>query len=257
MRHAIITAGSKGLGRKVTETFLNKGYAVTVSYRSDIRAVQALKEQYHDKLGQIHIVQGDVTKKEDLARIVSEGVNRFGRIDVLVNNAGPYVFERKKLMDYKPEEWHEMVDGNLTSMFYLFQHVVPHMREQKYGRIITYGFQGAGDAPGWLYRSAYAASKVGLVSLMKSVALEEAENGITVNMVCPGVITEENKEASIQEAKGKTDNITPVGRPGTGGDIARTIAFLCEEDSDMITGSVIEVTGGVDVLHKYRGKAEE
>ncbi|SDH74005.1 SDR family oxidoreductase [Alteribacillus bidgolensis] len=252
MRHALVTAGTKGLGKKVSERFLHKGYSITVSYRNDLAAMKKMKEEWLDAEDRIQFVQADVTKPEDIKKLTAKAHSTFGRIDILVNNAGPYIFERKKLMDYTANEWNEMVNGNLSSMFYLFQEVIPLMRAQQFGRIVTYGFQGAQEAPAWIYRSAYAAAKTGLVSLTKTVSIEEAEHGITVNMVCPGVITEDYKESSIQAAKTVRDKNTPVGRPAAGEDIARTITFLCEEDSDMITGSVIEVTGGVDVLHKRR-----
>ncbi|MBU8905176.1 SDR family oxidoreductase [Desertibacillus haloalkaliphilus] len=252
MRHALITAGSKGLGKKVTEKLLTEGYSITINYRSDIDAVERLKKEWEHELGRIQFVQGDVTKKEDLKALVEQAYERFGRIDVLVNNAGPYIFERKKLIDYTEEEWYEMIEGNLSAVFHLLKQVIPIMRKQQYGRIITYGFQGADHAPAWIYRSAYGAAKVGLVSLMKTVSIEEAEHGITVNMVSPGNIIGDMKEASIAEARRVDDNETPIGRPGTGEDIARSVAFLCAEDADMLTGTVMEVTGGVDVLHRHR-----
>ncbi|WP_240374981.1 SDR family oxidoreductase [Bacillus piscicola] len=252
MRHAIVTAGTKGLGRKAAEMLLEQGYTVTLSYRNDVESANRMKADWPDAQERIQLVQADVTKQADLKSIVSAAMLSFGRIDVLVNNAGPYIFTRKKLVDYSVEEWHEMIDGNLTAMFYLLQEVIPVMREQTYGRIVTYGFQGAQTAPAWIYRSAYAAAKTGLVSLTKTVSVEEAEHGITVNMVCPGVVTDEFKEANLSRARKQKDPETPIGRPATGEDIARTIAFLCDEDSDMITGSVIEVTGGIDVLHKRR-----
>ncbi|MFZ4450659.1 SDR family oxidoreductase [Salibacterium aidingense] len=252
MRHALITAGTKGLGKKAAEQFLQRGYSVTVSYFKDEKAAETLKQKWGAYTDRLQVVQADVTKRGDIKHLAASAVHKFGRLDVLVNNAGPYVFERKKLMDYTEEEWQQMIEGNLSSVFYLFQEVIPVMRKQQYGRIVTYGFQGAGDAPAWIYRSAYAAAKSGLVSLTKTVSIEEAEYGITVNMVCPGVVTSDYKEASISEAKQVLDPDTPVGRPATGDDIARSIAFLCEEQSDMITGSVLEITGGVDVLHKRR-----
>ncbi|UJW58628.1 SDR family oxidoreductase [Bacillus sp. A116_S68] len=250
MRHALITAGSKGLGKKVAEALLNHGYSLTINYKSDEEAVRQLKHDWRDNLQHIQFVKGDVTKKEDLVKLVKNAYERFGRIDVLILNAGPYVFERKKLVDYTDDEWDEMVSGNLTSAFHLFKCVIPYMRDQQYGRIITYGFQDAQNAPGWLYRSAFAAAKAGLVSLTKTISIEEAEHGITANMVCPGKITGDMKEASILDAV--EDKETPVGRSGTGEDIARTVMFLCAPESDMITGSVLEVTGGINVLHKYR-----
>jgi 3-oxoacyl-[acyl-carrier protein] reductase len=222
VRHALITAGTKGLGKQVTEKLLAKGYSVTVTYHSDITAMETMKETYKDVEERLQFVQADVTKKEDLHKIVEEAMSRFGKIDFLINNAGPYVFERKKLVDYEEDEWNEMIQGNLTAVFHLLKLVVPVMRKQNFGRIINYGFQGADSAPGWIYRSAFAAAKVGLVSLTKTVAYEEAEHN------------------------------TPIGRSGTGEDIARTISFLCEDDSDMITGTIIEVTGAVDVIHRHR-----
>ncbi|WLR53104.1 SDR family oxidoreductase [Bacillus tianshenii] len=252
MRHVFITAGSKGLGRKVTEKMLANGYSVSVNYRSDQQAVESLKEAYHHMSEHLHFVQGDVTSKEDIKRMVGEIKEKFGRIDILIHNAGPYIFERKKLADYEEAEWYDMVEGNLSAVFHLFKETVQLMRQQQFGRIVTYGFQGAEAAPGWVNRSAFAASKVGLVSLTKSISLEEAENGITANMVCPGNIVGKMKEASIEEVRNIHDENTPIGRPGTGEDIARTIKFLCEEDSDMVTGAVIEVTGGVDVINRFR-----
>ncbi|MFC7061530.1 SDR family oxidoreductase [Halobacillus seohaensis] len=252
MRHAIITAGTKGLGRKVTEYFLEAGHSVTVTYLSDRSKVDELLETYSAIKDRIQVLQVDVTKLEDLSMLVTETIKRFNRIDYLINNAGPYIFERKKLMDYSTEEWDTMIRGNLDAVFYLLRLTVPYMRKQHFGRIINYGFQGAGSASGWIYRSAFAAAKVGLVSLTKSIAFEEAEYGITSNMICPGNITGEMKESSIIEGKNKKDLNTPIGRPATGGDIARTIAFLCEDDSDMITGTIYEVTGGLDVIHRHR-----
>jgi 3-oxoacyl-[acyl-carrier protein] reductase len=251
LRHALITAGSKGLGLKVTETLLEKGYTVTVNYRSDLIAVQRLQEKYAHLIDRIQFIQGDVTKKEDLITLVDVAIARFGRIDFLINNAGPYVFERKKLVDYTDHEWYEMIEGNLSSAFHLFKKTIPFMRKQKFGRIITYGFQGADHTPGWLYRSAFSAAKVGLVSLTKTIALEEAEYGITANMVCPGIIVGEMKEATIEQSRLKGDRKTPTGRSGTGEDIARMIAFLCEDNSDMITGTVVEVTGGVEIVNHH------
>lgn|SRR5690625_385961 len=247
MRHAIITAGSKGLGKQVTEHFLKHGSSVTVNYFSDTERVEVLKKEWKEYQDRLHFVQGDVTKKEDIVNIVEQAKERFGRIDYLINNAGPYVFEKKKLINYSDDEWYEMIDGNLTSVFHFVKLVIPLMREQQFGRIINYGFQDAENAPGWMHRSAYSAAKVGLVSLTRSIAKEEAENRITANMVLPGDINGKMKEADIQTAKALKDPETPVGRPGTGEDLARLIGFLCQDDSDMITGSVVSAAGGVHV----------
>ncbi|ADU31481.1 short-chain dehydrogenase/reductase SDR [Evansella cellulosilytica DSM 2522] len=252
MRHALITAGTKGLGKRVTEQLLKDGYSVTVTHRDDNDKLDAVKNEWGRHLERIQFIRGDVTCKEDLIRISEETVKAWGRIDALVMNAGPYIFERKKLIDYSEEEWNKMLDGNLNSAFYLLKQVIPIMRKQKSGRIIAYAFQGADHSPGWLYRSAFAAAKVGLVSLTKTIAIEEAENGITANVICPGKIVGEMKEASITQSRQYGHEETPIGRSGTGEDIGRTISFLCDENSDMITGAVLEVTGGMDVLNRFR-----
>ncbi|MCD7032780.1 SDR family oxidoreductase [Metabacillus sp. GX 13764] len=252
MRHALITAGTKGLGKKTAEHFLELGYSVTVSYRSDAESAQRLLDAYKNSSDQIHIVKADVTLKDDLINMTNEALERFGRIDCLINNAGPYIFERKKLADTADEEWHQMVDGNLSAVYYLLKQVIPVMRKQKFGRIITYGYQEAGQAAGWLNRGAFSAAKAGLAALTRTVAIEEAENGITANMICPGNIAGEMKEASISDARKSRENSTPIGRSGTGEDIARFIGFLCGENSDMVTGTVTDITGAANVIHRFR-----
>lgn len=252
MRHALITAGTKGIGKKVTEKLLKDGYNVTISYRADLETVERLTKEWQLYDDHFQFIQADVTKKIDLHALVDKASSTFGNIHILINNAGPYVFQRKKLVDYSESEWNEMIEGNLNSVFHLLKKIIPMMRKEKFGRIITYGFQGAESSPGWIYRSAFAAAKVGLVSLTKTLAVEEAEHGITANMVCPGNILGEMKEASIAYSRNFVDHDTPIGRSGTGEDISRAIAFLCDKDADMITGTVLEVTGGVDVLSRFR-----
>jgi 3-oxoacyl-[acyl-carrier protein] reductase len=252
MRHAIITAGSKGLGKKVAEQLLQKGCSVTVNYRSDIDRVNELNEEWKSYQDRLLFVQGDMTKKQDIVHLFEEAMKRFGRIDYLINNAGPFIFERKKLTEYTDNEWNEIIDGNLHAVYHLAKLSIPIMRNQKFGRIITYGFQDAESAPGWIFRSAFSAAKVGLVALTKTIAIEEAEHGITANMICPGDIVGDMKEADIEVSRQTIDPRTPIGRSGTGEDIARLITFLCEDDSDLITGSVISITGGLDVINRFR-----
>lgn len=252
MGHALITAGTSGLGRKVTEEFLKAGHYVTTTYHSNYEKAQTVKQELAQYSHLLHIEQVDVTSKKNIENLVDKAVAQHGGIDYLINNAGPFIFERKKLLDYTEEEWHKMIQGNLDAVFYLLKLTVPYMREQRFGRIINYGFQGANSSSGWLYRSAFAAAKSGLVSLTKTIAFEEAEYQITSNMVCPGNIVGEMKEASIEESREAHDDKTPVGRSGTGEDIARTIMYLCDRNSDMITGSVFDITGGLDVINRFR-----
>ncbi|EKN65593.1 3-ketoacyl-(acyl-carrier-protein) reductase [Neobacillus bataviensis LMG 21833] len=244
---ALITGGASGIGRKTAIKLAENGYQLMINYRNSEEEAVYLAKQLNDCFGTKNTtVQGDVANKEDCIRIVNETLLAYSTVDVLVHNAGPYIHERKKLTDYTFEEWDYLIQGNLSAVFHLSKQIIPVMRNQNWGRIITLGYDRVETAPGWIYRSAFAAAKAGLASLTRTIAMEEVEHGITANMVCPGDITNEWKEKDIDESivanSGK--------RQGTGEDIARVIAFLADEKSDFITGSIIPVTGGVDVLGK-------
>ncbi|WP_040208622.1 SDR family oxidoreductase [Neobacillus jeddahensis] len=248
---ALITGGATGIGRKTAIQLAENGYQLVINYRTSEAEAVFLAKHLDDRFGTKNItVQGDVANEEDCIRIVNETLSTYATVDVLVHNAGPYVHARKKLTDYSFEEWNYLIQGNLTAVFYLSKLIIPVMRKQNWGRIITLGYDRAETAPGWIYRSAFAAAKTGLASLTRTIALEEAEHGITANMICPGDITNEWKEKNIEDAIGARDDDLPYGRHGTGEDIARVIAFLTNEKSDFITGSILPVTGGEDVLGK-------
>jgi len=248
-RVAFITGSATGLGRRIAQELAAQGAHVVVNYvNSKEKAIEFgsfLEETYG---AETLLVQGDVSRYEDSQRMVRESFERFGQIDLLVNNAGPFIFKRISVVDYATDDWRYMVDGNLNSVFYLCKLIVPHMRERGFGRIVNIGFERAETAPAWVGYSAYAAAKAGLVSLTKTLAVEEAPRGITVNMVCPGDIVDHWKEADIAAARLVPDSNSPVGRMGTGEDIARVVAFLCDDKSDFVTGAVIPVTGANDVL---------
>lgn len=248
---ALITGGATGIGKKTAFELALKGYQLAINYRESESEAISLAKQLSEKFGTRHIcLKGDMACQEDCRRVVEDVLEAFSTVDVLVHNAGPYIRERKKLTAYTFEEWDYIINGNLSAVFYLSKLIIPVMRERKWGRIITMGFDRAESAPGWIYRSAFAAAKTGLASLTRTMALEEAENGITVNMVCPGDIADEWKEKNINQALASECGCTPIGRPGTGEDIARVISFLADEKSSYITGSIIPVTGGIDVLGK-------
>ncbi|HJV45332.1 MAG TPA: SDR family oxidoreductase [Bacillota bacterium] len=248
---AFVTGAASGLGKRTVIELAKQGINVCLNFlRSEEKAKELARSVEAEYQVQTMILQGDVSIFNDCSRMVSQVVRHFGRIDILINNAGPYIFERKPLVEYDVQEWEYIINGNLNGVFYLCKLIVPIMRQNRWGRIINFGFERAETAPGWIFRSAFATAKVGVVSLTKTLAMEEAENGITINMVCPGDIAGKWKELDIHEARCYTRDDTPIGRSGTGQDIARVISFLCQEDSDFITGSVIPITGGKDVLTK-------
>lgn len=251
IKTALITGGAAGLGKRTAIQLAEKGIQLVINYRRSeedaCKLVQYLNEKYNTKN---IALRADISKAEDCRMLAAEAQKFAETIDILIHNAGPYVHERKRMTDYSEEEWNYIINGNLNAVFYLSRLLIPNMRKQKWGRIITIGFDRVETAPGWIYRSAFAAAKSGLASLTRTIALEEAENGITANMVCPGDITDEWKEKNIADALIIKDEDSPVGRPGTGEDISRVISFLVEDDSSYITGSVIHITGGKDVLGK-------
>lgn len=246
---ALITGGATGLGKKTACHLAEQGYQLAINYRNSNHEAILLAKELEEKFGnKIICIQGDVASQLDCTQIVETAISEFTSIDVIIHNAGPYVRERKKMTEYSFDEWNYIINGNLNAVFYLSKAIIPIMRERQWGRIITMGFERVETTPGWVYRSAFAAAKTGLASLTKTIAIEEAENGITANMVCPGDIISHWKEKGIEEAI--ISESVPVGRQGTGEDISRVISFLVDEKSDFITGSIIPVTGGMDVLGK-------
>lgn len=248
---ALITGGASGIGKKTAELLAENGYQLVINYRKSESEAVFLGKQLGERFGiKTTAIQGDVANKEDCERIVNETLSEYSSVDVLIHNAGPYIHERKKLTEYSFEEWNYLIQGNLTAVFYLSKLIIPVMRKQSWGRIITLGYDRVETSPGWIYRSAFAAAKTGLASLTRTIAMEEAGHGITANMICPGDITNEWKEKDIIEAVMARGENNTIGRQGTGEDIARVIRFLTDNHSDFITGSIIPVTGGMDVLGK-------
>lgn len=255
-RTALITGGARGLGRHLACTLAKSGYRVAVSYRNSRLEAEALVDGLCAEGAEAMAVQADMTDARGLAELVRRVEDRFGGIDALINNAGPFVRARRRLADYRPDDIRYLLDANLWAVMELDRLVIPGMRKRGYGRIIHFGYAGAAESRGWPQRAVYAAAKAGLVSLTKSLAVEEAPFGITVNMVCPGDIKGDNKEKRIRDVDGLTDPESPRIRPGTGEDVSRVIAFLLGEQSDFITGAVIDVTGGMDPIRSWPLKDE-
>jgi 3-oxoacyl-[acyl-carrier protein] reductase len=244
----LITGSAKGLGKMTALTLAQQGYHVIVNYKQSKQEALDLVKQIEQYGVSSIAVQGDIAYSKDIRQIVDQIESKFNKVDILINNAGPFVRERKFFASYTMDEVEYLMRGNLLGVMELDALILPMMREKKWGRVIHFGFGKAGEARGWTHRAVYAAAKVGLVSFTKSLAEEEAQHGITVNMICPGDIRGLHKEKQIQEVRHTIDHETPIGRPGTGEDIARVIAFLCSEDSDFITGNVIDISGGLDPI---------
>jgi 3-oxoacyl-[acyl-carrier protein] reductase len=248
-RVALITGGTGGLGKMATLILAEQGFRVAVCARKEGEQAAEWIRTLRSLGADAEFIPGNAANRTEAVRVATEALERFGRIDVLVHAVGPFIRKRKWFIEHTDEEILDMIEGNLLSSMWMAKAVIPGMRERKWGRIIFFGFGRAGEAPAWPDRSVYAAAKTGLVSFTKTLAVEEAPFGITVNMICPGDIVGERKEMRIREAFGLQDDETPRGRPGTGEDAARVIRFLVEDQSDFLTGNLIQVTGGLDVIH--------
>jgi 3-oxoacyl-[acyl-carrier protein] reductase len=246
---ALITGGSGGLGKMAAVVLSQDQWSLMVNCRRRRKEVDEWADQLARQGTEIEISVGDLRCRETARQVVLETMERYGRIDALIHAVGPFIRERKWFIEHTPTEIEEMVEGNLLSAMWMAHSVIPVMRRQKWGRILFFGFGRAMEAPAWPDRSVYAAAKTGLVSFAKTLAVEEAPYGITVNMICPGDIVKERKEMWIDEVKALDDGETPRGRPGSGEDVTRLIQFLLEDKSDFVTGNILQVTGGLDVIH--------
>lgn len=247
-RTALVTGSSKGLGKRTALQLAEQGCNILINYcESELEAHQ-VKHQIEQLGVKAITVQADIATNEGVAKLADEAERWAGGVDILVNNAGPFVRQRRLFSEYDEETIIRLLHGNLLSVMLLDHYLLPGMRERKWGRIIHFGFGHAGEARAWPHRAVYAAAKTGLVSFTKSLAVEEAPFGITVNLIGPGDIRGVNKERSIEEVEDEYDSESPIGRPGAGEDVARVILFLCEMKSAFLTGNVIDVTGGFDPI---------
>jgi 3-oxoacyl-[acyl-carrier protein] reductase len=247
----LLTGGAKGLGRHMALTLAAAGYRVAFTYRTSECEASALTKQIEAAGGEALALQADISRSDELSPLVERVIQLYGHIDILINNAGPFTRQRRKFSEYDQSEIHYLINSNMIAAMELDLLVLPGMRERGFGRIIHFGFAHASETRAWPHRAVYAAAKVGLLSFTKTLAVEEAEYGITVNMVCPADIKGVNKHRSIAEVSGEIDEESPRIRPGSGEDVSRMVHFLLQPESDFITGSIIDVSGGMDPIRVW------
>lgn len=245
---ALVTGSAKGLGKRTAIQLAEQGCNVVINYYESELEAQQVKAQIEQLGVKAITVQADVATIEGTEKLAEAAERWAGGVDILVNNAGPFVRKRRLFSEYDEATIVRLLHGNLLGVMLLDHRLLPGMRERKWGRVIHFGFGHAGEARAWPHRAVYAAAKTGLVSFTKSLAVEEAPHGITVNLIGPGDIRGVNKERSIAEVEEEYDNESPIGRPGAGEDVARVVLFLCDRQSNFLTGNVIDVTGGFDPI---------
>jgi NAD(P)-dependent dehydrogenase (short-subunit alcohol dehydrogenase family) len=241
-RVALVTGGTRGLGRAISDRLISEGVAVAAAFHRDEAAATAWRRLLGSE-ADVSLHSGDLGEVKICQELVSEVVDRHGRLDYLINNAGTMV--EHKLIDIEPEAWESSLRRNLSSAFYLAQASIPAMTAQRFGRIVNVGSVSA--AMGSPFQVDYAAAKAGMVGLTRSLARSVARKGVTVNCVIPGGF-----ETSILEAMTLTDRTlieqsVPVGRFGKPAELAHVVASLLHDDAAYVTGSVIVVDGGMSM----------
>ena len=240
---AVVTGGSRGIGRAVCLELARQGARVAVNYAGNAAAAEETVKACEALGAEAFAIQADVADAAASEAMVMEVLARFGRLDILVNNAG---VTRDGLMPMMKEaDWDAVLDTNLKGAFHCMKAVYRPMMKQKYGRIVNLssivGLRGnAGQAN-------YAASKAGLIGLTKSMAKELAARNVTVNAVAPGFIDTDMTAALPEKAREAMLTTIPMGRLGQAEDVAKAVAFFAGDDSAYVTGQVLCVDGGMAV----------
>ncbi len=240
-RVALVTGGSRGIGRSVVEALATDGAKVAFVYNSNAAAAEEVVSSVTEAGGECRAIQADVRSKESADSIVADIVDSWGSVDILVNNAGIIRDGLLAMMD--ETAWQEVITTNLTSVFNFCQAVTRQMMSQRYGRIVNMSSVAASVAnPG---QANYAASKGGVEGFTRCIATELARRGITANAVAPGFIQTDMTEAVVSAAGKEIKKKIPARRLGNPADIANAVLFLAQEQSSYITGQILTVDGGL------------
>ncbi len=239
-RAALVTGGSRRLGKVIALALASDGADVAITYRRRARDAEAVVRRIRQMGRRSTAIRADLTRPADCRRAVDAAARSFGRLDILVNNVGEWTV--KPVATTSLAEWREVIDSNLTATYVCSKAAVPWMRKNGWGRIVNLGAAGAYRAHGTARMASFYAAKAGIVAFSKSLAREVGRDGITVNVVSPGVM--KDPELSRSAARRRTDPDTAVRRPGTGADLAAAVRFLVSEEADFVTGDVLGVTGG-------------
>ena len=236
---AVVTGASRGIGRACALELARAGASVVINYSSNEEMANSCKAEIEATGAKALIVQGDVSKSDEARALIAAAEEAFGKVDILVNNAG--VNRDRTIQRMSDEEWNEVVQTDLSSIFYTTQAAVGGMRERGYGRIVN--MSSIIGQMGNMGQANYAAAKAGMIAFTKTAAKEFARFNITVNAVCPGFIETDMVSALSDEIKQTLIGNIPLGRFGTAEEVAATVRFLVTEGG-FFTGAQLSLNGG-------------
>lgn len=240
MKYALVTGGSRGIGKAICQKIAEMGYYVLINYKSNEEEAQNTLNSIMDNGGQAELMQFDISDEEQVRAVLDKWKEDHPEeyIEVLINNAG--IRQDALLIWMKPEEWKSIIDTNLNSFFYTTHALLQDMLVKKYGRIVNVvSLSGLKGMPG---QTNYSAAKAGLIGATKALAQEVGRKKVTVNAVAPGFVkTDMTEGLDEKQLKG----MIPLNRFGTAEEVADVVAFLASEKSSYITGEVISVNGGL------------
>lgn len=238
MKNVIVTGGSRGIGKCIVENLAREGYNVILNYNKSEKQAREIQNELREEGILIEIYKADVSKREEVKKLVNFAIEKWESIDVLINNAG--IAKLQMFQDVTENDWDEIINTNLKSAFYMSQEVLPNMLHKKSGCIINissiWGMVGASC------ETVYSVSKAGMDALTKSLAKELGPSNIRVNSIAPGVIDTEMNSHIDEKIKKEIKNQTPLGKIGKPIDIYKCVKWLI--DDEFTTGQVISVNGG-------------
>lgn len=243
-RVAVITGSTRGIGKAIALKLAQEGCLVVLNYLSNEEEAKAALEAIRVLCPEALVIKADVSKPEGAQHLIEETLSRFRRLDILVNNVGPFLV--RSFIDTSDDDWKSLIESNLSSVFYCTKHALRPMREQRRGNVVNIGALNVEHSPIGVFEApAYSIAKAGVIMLTRSLARSEAQYNIRVNAINPGFIETETYAKYREEDKAAWARTVPLGSFGKPEDVAEAVSFLISEKARYITGAVLHIHGGL------------